>query len=194
MTAATTGTGEPTGTSEPTGTAATTTTTGPLRPTPEDVELLAFVQRFELTARDLYAAAIGRGADTGDAQPLLTIVRENHEVYANHLSGLLGVDAPQQRDDELYDSLVSRFESGDDAAVAEAGMALEATAVATNNDLIGQLRGRDGIAALASAVVIEARHYAALADLAGHGDDLDALLAADGEPLTPTVSGLRRAQ
>ena len=64
-----------------------------------------------------------------------------------------------------------------------AGLDLEATAVATHNDLLGRLQGVDGIAAVASFVVVEARHGTVLADVAGNGDDLDALLTSDAEPL-----------
>ena len=52
--------------------AATTTTVPPSRPTAEDVALLAFAQSFELTARDLYQAAI----DGGSARQLRRRVRD----------------------------------------------------------------------------------------------------------------------
>jgi hypothetical protein len=155
----------------------------PSRPTGADVELLGFAQSFELTARDLYQAALDGGLADGDLADVFTTLRDNHGEYANRLSGILGVDAQQQRDDALFDELVADFEGGDAAAVATAGRELEATAVATHTDLIGQLEGIDGIAAVASFVVVEARHGAILGDVAGDGDDLDAMLRDDAEPL-----------
>ena len=124
-----------------------TTTTAPLQPTSDDIRLLGFAQSFELTARDLYQAALDGGLADSDLSDVFTTLRDNHGEYANRLSGLLGVDAPQQRDDALFDELVGGFESGDAAAAATAGIDLEATAVATHNNLLGQLQGVDGIAA-----------------------------------------------
>jgi ferritin-like protein len=161
------------------------TTTSPRRPTPDDVALLSFAQSFELTSRDLYQAALDAGVADSDLAGVFTTLRDNHDEYANRLSAILGVDAPRQRDNELYDELVGGFEDGDPAAVAPAGVELEATAVATHADLIGRLAGTEGAAALASFLVVEARHGTVLADIAGGGDDFDALLAADAEPLQP---------
>ena len=183
-------------TSEPAGTAPTsdsaTTSSAPPRPTGEDVDLLGFAQSFELTARDLYQAALDGGLADGDLADLFTTLRDNHDEYANRLSGILGVDAPQERDDALFDELVEGFGGGDAVAVATAGIDLEATAVATHNDLLGRLQGIDGIGAVASFVVVEARHVTVLADVAGDGDDLDALLTSDAQPLdVPAPAGWR---
>jgi hypothetical protein len=170
----------------------TTEEEAPLRPTGADIELLGFAQSFELTARDLYQAALDGGLADGDLADLFTALRDNHGEYANRLSGILGVDAQQQRDDALFDELVGGFEGGDEATVAAGGRDLEATAVATHSDLIGQLEGIDGIAAIASFVVVEARHGAVLADVAGDGDDFDALFREDAEPLeAPAANGGR---
>jgi hypothetical protein len=164
----------------------------PLRPTDADIELLGFAQTFEFTARDLYQAALDGGLAEHDQADVFATLRDNHGEYANRLSGILGVDAQQQRDDALFDELVGDFEGGDVAAVAAAGRELEATAVATHSDLIGRLEGIDGIAAIASFVVVEARHGVVLTDVAGDGDDLDALFRDDGEPLAvPEASGWR---
>ena len=64
-----------------------------------------------------------------------------------------------------------------------AGRELEAAAVATHSDLLGQLVDVDAVAAIASFVAVEARHGTVLTDIAGDGDDLDAMLIADAEPL-----------
>jgi Ferritin-like domain len=170
----------------------TTEEEAPLRPTDADIELLGFAQSFELTARDLYQAALDGGLADGDLADVFTALRDNHGEYANRLSGILGVDAQQQRDDALFDELVGSFEGGDLTAVATAGRELEATAVATHSDLIGRLEGIDGIAAVASIVVVEARQGAVLADVAGDGDDLDAILRDEAEPLeVPAANGWR---
>jgi hypothetical protein len=173
--------------SEPSGSApasqAPTTTTAPERPTEADVALLGFARSFELTAGDLYQAALDAGLADSDLADVFTTLRQNHAEYANRLSGILGVDAPRQRDEALFEQFVGTFESDDATAIAAAGLELESTLVATNNDLIGRLSGLDGIAALASFVIVEARHHSVLADVAGNGDDLDAMLTSDAQLL-----------
>ena len=52
---------------------------------------------------------------------------------------------------------------------------LESTLVATHTELLGELEGVDGAKTIASILMMEARHCTVLADLAGRGDDLDAL-------------------
>ena len=69
------------------------------------------------------------------------------------------------------------------AAVAAAGYDLESTLVATHTELLRALEGTDGAEMLASILIVEARNCAVLADLAGNGDDLDALFVNDAEPL-----------
>jgi hypothetical protein len=165
------------------GSAPATTTSIPRRPTGDDVALLGFAQSFELTARDLYQAAVDAGLGDSDLSDVFRTLARNHGEYANRLSGILGISAPQARDDELFEQLVDSFDSDDVAAVAAAGRDLEGTALATHNELIGRLQGLDGIAALASFVVVEARHASVLTDVGGDGDDLDAMLSSAGEPL-----------
>ena len=176
------------GTSEPSGTepAATTTTVPPTRPTREDVALLAFAQSFELTARDLYQAAIDGGA-AGSFTDVFSALMENHEEYGNVIAGIIGVEAPQRRDDAIYDQFFAGFNARLPEAVAQAGYDLESTAVATHTDLIGQLVGLDGATTLAALLVVESRHCTVLAHLAGNGDDMGALLENTASPL-PTAS------
>jgi hypothetical protein len=66
--------------------------------------------------------------------------------------------------------------------VAEAGLDLESTAVATHIELLRQLEGIDGANAVASIIVVEARSGTVLTHLTG-ASDLDALFADDAEPL-----------
>jgi hypothetical protein len=162
------------------------------RPTDADIELLGFAESFEHTARDLYQAALDGGLADEDSADVFAVLRDNHAEYANRLAAVLGVDAQRQRDDALFDELVGSFEGGDIAAIASAGRDLEATAVATHSDLVGRLEGIEGIAALASFIVVEARHGVVLGDVAGDGDDLDVLFRDDAEPLeAPAPNGWR---
>jgi hypothetical protein len=162
--------------------AATTTTAPPNRPTDEDLPLLAFAQSFELTARDLYQTAIDNGA-AGEFADVFTTLMENHEEYGNVIAGIIGADAPQRRDDAIYDQFVAGFNARDFVAGAQAAYDLESTAVATHTDLINQLVGVDGATALAAMLVVEARHCTVLAHIAGRGDDLAALLENSATPL-----------
>lgn len=185
------GTTPPTESSEPSGgsgagsdEASPDTSVAPERPTPADVELLGFVQAVELTARDLYQAAIDNGVD----EPVLHAILQNHGAYADVLAGMLGRHAPNRRDEELYAELSSSFEGGDVTEVAQAGHDLEAALEVTHTELLSQLEGTDGATTLASILIVEARHAVVLADLAGQGDDIDVLLVNDAEPLDVTTS------
>lgn len=160
---------------------ATTPPTPPARPTDADVELLAALQGLEFAARDLYQAAIDAGVS--DEDEVIATLRSNHEGYANGISGLIGGAAPQARNDQVFEQFVSDFDTDDLAAVAAAGYELESAAVATHIDALGQLEGVDGSAVVASILIVESRHGAVLADVGGQGDDLDALLDNDAEPL-----------
>ena len=67
----------------------------PPGPTAADAELLGAAQAVELAARDLYRAAIDAGAD----DDVYVGIRDNHQAYADVLSGLLGRAAPGRRDE-----------------------------------------------------------------------------------------------
>jgi hypothetical protein len=162
-------------------TAGTATTEAPQRPTEDDVPLLQFAQSFELAARDLYQAAI----DTGAEEETLTAVRDNHQAAASILRGLLGTRSTQTRSDEVFGRFERDFASADIGAVANAAYELEATAVATHSELVGELAGIDGAHMLASVLVVEARQSVVMADLAGRGGDLRALFDESARPLSP---------
>ncbi len=151
-------------------------TTPPRRPTAADVELLAFAQSAELTARDLYEQAVAQGAG-GDHVASLVALGAHHDAYAQSLSALLGTDAPQTRNDELFDALKSGFGS-DTESTALSAHELENTLVVTHTDLLGRLDGTEGAALVASILVGESRHCAALAALAGKSpvNDIDLFL------------------
>lgn len=154
----------------------------PAAPTESDGELLRFVQSAELAARDLYRAAVEAGAD----DPVIATFADNHQAYADLLSGILG--GPEPRLDSLYSEHQDAFASSDVAAVAEDAYELESTLVATHADVLGQLEGINGATAIASVLVVEARMCAVLADLAGQSDDFDALFENDADALSSTGS------
>ena len=129
------------------------------------------------------------GGGAGDYGDVFTTLMENHEEYGNVLAGILGVEAPQRRDDAIFDQFADGFGESDPGAVAQACYDFESTAVATHNELIGQLAGLDGATTLAALLIVESRHCTVLAHLAGHGDDLAALLENHATPLPMPAEG-----
>lgn len=160
----------------------------PSRPTDDDVALLAFAQSFELTARDLYQTVVDNDG-AGDYADVFDTLRQNHEEYGNVLAGIIGVDAPQRRDDAIFDQFSAGFEGGSIDSIAQAAYDLESTAVATHTDLIGQLEGLHGATTLAALLVVEARHCTVLAHIGGRGDDLAALIDDTGSALPLPAEG-----
>jgi hypothetical protein len=142
-----------------------------------DVATASFAMSLELTARDLYDAAIAAGA----TDALWTIMREQHEAYAQRLAGITGVPA-SGRNDAVYDELAEAF--GTDRP-ASAAFDLENVAAATHIELVAAVDSIDIAAALASFASIESRHATVLASLAGNGDDFDALFLNAATALTP---------
>ena len=141
-----------------------------------DSELVGFAIALELTARDLYDAAIEAGA-TGSAW---SVMREQHESYAQLLAGISGISA-NTRNDAVYDALVGGFTG----ATSAAGFDLENAAAATHIDLIGRVIDPDVAGAMASIAAMESRHATVLAGLSGRGDDFDALFLNTATPLSP---------
>jgi hypothetical protein len=161
----------------------TTTTAPPLRPTDDDVTLLAYAQQLELTAAGLYQAAISGVAGWSDVQAtVMTEMREAHLAYGNTLSGLLGKSAPSTRSEELFAQWKSKFTGGTDD-VLKAAAELESAAVATHLDLLAKLQGVNGTVAVASIQVAEARHCTALLDLAGSTDLSELLVDTEADSL-----------
>ena len=142
----------------------------------DDSALVMFAISFELSARDLYDAAIGAGAK-GE---LWTVMREQHSAYAERLAGIIGVPA-DTRNDEVFDALESGFIS----STSKAAFDLENTAAATHIELLGRIDDTNVAGALASIVATESRHATHLADLAAMGDDLDALFLNTATALSP---------
>ena len=131
-----------------------------------DAALVGFAISLELTARDLYDAAIAAGAEG----QVWDVMREQHESYAQRLAGIAGVSS-DTRDDEVFDALVGGFQGATSAAAFE----LENVAAATHTELLGVVTDENAAKAMAAIIAIESRHATVLAGLAGLGDDLDAL-------------------
>ena len=184
--AASAGTTPPSG-SEPTGTA--TDGAAPLtelveQPTAEDIVLLGFAQTVELAAQALYQVSLDAGVD----DQVITLMRNNHQAYAQVIAGILGVDAPGTPDDALVEDGADAFADTDLQSLAATAYDLESTLVATHTALIGLLVGINGAHIIASIVTVEAQACAVLADMAGRGTDFDALFVNEARPLPVTES------
>ncbi|MEO6653238.1 MAG: ferritin-like domain-containing protein [Ilumatobacteraceae bacterium] len=142
-----------------------------------DLATAAFAISLELSARDLYDAAIAAGADAR----VWMVMREQHEAYASRLSGITGISA-QGRNAAVYDSLEAEFATSDPAT---AGFNLENAAAATHTELVGMVEDRDIVAAMASFVSMESRHATVLATLAGQAADFDAMFVNAATALSP---------
>jgi hypothetical protein len=157
-------------------------TAGALQPSTsvdEDRELLKLAMGLELAARDLYDLAATAGAD-----PAVTrAMREQHESYAQAIAGTTGGSA-RQRNDTVYNQFRSGFASASTTAVAKVAYDLESAAVATHTELLGLLSEASSARLVASIISVEARHCAVLADLAGLGGNLDALLVNSAAPIS----------
>jgi hypothetical protein len=162
---------------------ATTTTAPPKRPTPEDIALLGFAQTVELSVVSLYADAIETGVFSSLQAETFNTIRQAHLAYAQAISGLLGREAPNHRNESLYLELKGDF-TGDANSILTAAAAAEDVLVATHTDLVGELVGLDGSTLIASILVVEARNatvFRFVLDL-----PLDEQLAATGEAISPS--------
>lgn len=142
-----------------------------------DAAAAGFAIGLELTARDLYDSAIAAGAD----DLVWSVMREQHEAYAQRLAGITGISAAD-RNDAVYDQLADAF---DTSSPAGAAFELENIAAATHTDLIGVVDDSAFASAMASFVSMESRHATVLAGLSGQGDDFDALFLNAATALSP---------
>lgn len=142
-----------------------------------DLAAAGFAISLELSARDLYDAAIAAGAD----DEVWRIMREQHESYAFLLSGITGISA-RSRNDGVFDSLSADFDTSDPTMAA---FNLENATAATHTELVGMVEDDAIVAAMASFVSMESRHAAVLAALSGLGDDFDALFVNGATALSP---------
>jgi hypothetical protein len=145
----------------------------------EDRELMKLAMALELTARDLYDAAAAAGADA----TVTRAMREQHESYAQALAGASGGSA-NRRNEAVYNQFRGGFARSSTRSMASAAYDLESVAVATHTELLGLLAEASSARLIASIISVEARHCAVLADLAGLGDNLDALLVNSADPIS----------
>lgn len=138
-----------------------------------DSALVGAAIGIELAARDLYDEAIAAGA----ADELWWVLREQHEAYAQRLSGIAGISA-DTRDDAVFDARQGAFQTSDPA---EAAFELENTTAATHLELLRDVVHVDPAGAIASIVAMESRQAAVTGLLAGHPDD--AVFVNDASPI-----------
>ncbi len=130
---------------------------------------------YELAARDLYDAAIAAGA----SDELWYVMREQHESYAQRVSGIVGVSA-NRPDVALFESLSGQFA---DSGPVEVARNLENTLSATHTAWLAVAVDLDIASAMASIAAMEARHAAVLGLQAGMALD-DELFTNSADALT----------
>lgn len=157
---------------------AVASTTPPLKPTAEDLALLAAAQEAELATRDLYDAGIAAAGWTDEQAALMVNLRESHEAYAQTLGAMLGVKASGVPSAALTSAHEIGMSSADAATVISEAIALEDELVATHLGLLAQIAAIDPAALVSSILMAEGRHGTALADLSG-ATDLATLLGAE---------------
>lgn len=121
---------------------------------------------FELAARDLYDAAIAAGS----SDDLWRVLREQHESYAQRVSGIVGRSA-NTPSAELIEALSSAFSTAEPFAPA---LELENTLAATHTEWLASVTNINVAEAMASIAALESRHAAVLGLLDGLaiGDEL----------------------
>ncbi|MFZ9707394.1 MAG: ferritin-like domain-containing protein [Ilumatobacteraceae bacterium] len=152
-------------------------------PSTADVASLAFANAAEWAARDLYSVAAGLSAFSDEEKSVLVGFHDHHRAAAQALGGLIGSDAPNVREDAVYNAFRSRLSGSDKGAIYDALRELENTLVATHTSLVGTLDGTSGSALVASIITVQARHAASLALLAARS--LDDALVNEAVALTP---------
>jgi hypothetical protein len=157
--------------------------TPPRRPTADDVTVLRFLQGVEWAAHALYELALAGGGYGDDLAPIMAAMSQHHRSYAEAISGLLGPDGTNERNEDVFTLLRGPFSNP--ATALEAAYRLEDTAVATHTDHLGRLEGTEGAALIAAILVVEARHATVLAGAAGI-TGLDQLLSTTSSPLEVT--------
>jgi len=118
--------------------------------------------QLELSARDLYRHRLD-SADDGDLGPVISVMAENHEAYAQAIAGHIGVSA-DTRNDDVYEALEAAFGGSADEFLS-AARSLEEDAVATHSALLDDYESDDAIVLTGSILVVEARHSTVLADI-----------------------------
>jgi Ferritin-like domain len=134
----------------------TTTTLPPKLPTNADIVLLGFGQTLEYAAAQLYDQALPTLA--AEISDVATAFRRHHQSYAEQLGALLGRRAPGVANRTLVQERTPAFGARSVPAIVRAMYQLEISLAASYSAVLGQLRGTDGAALVASIQPIEARH------------------------------------
>jgi hypothetical protein len=132
----------------------------------DDLAVAEVAISYELAARDLYDAAIAAGS----TDVLWHVLREQHESYAQRVSGLVGKSA-RVSSVELFDSLSGEFSASEPVAAA---MELENALAATHTEWLATVTSQNMAVAMASIAAMESRHAAVLGLRSGitGGDEL----------------------
>ncbi len=128
-----------------------------------DKALLIAAQSAELAVHDLYVNAIAKAGFSGDELATMQLFAEHHLAYVQAIAGLLGADAPFERDDAIYQQFLGATTSS--ATAARTLQALENTLAATHTDILSRLEGTNGAELVASIITVEARHAAVFGTL-----------------------------
>jgi hypothetical protein len=158
----------------------TSAAAAPDKPTDADRVALDAAMRLELAARDLYRQAAGEL--DGDAAQLASVVGENHEAYAQAISGAIGASA-NMRNDDVFNAQRSLFATSDAGEFAVAARTLENIAVATHTELLATYESIDAIELTASIITTESRQAVVFTSLAGLASNLDEMLSNSAAPL-----------
>lgn len=132
-------------------------------PTSADKELLITAQSAELAVHDLYENAIAKAGFAEDELATVKMFAAHHLAYVQSIGGLVGADAPFERDEGIYQRFVGATTN---ATTARSTLqALENTLAATHTDILSRLEGVDGARLVASIITVEARHAAVFGSL-----------------------------
>jgi len=171
------------GTATSTTAPAPTTTAPPKRPTPADQGLLGFAQSLELAAAQLYTQGIP--SLSKDWQPIAAIFGRHHQAYGEQIGALLGRRAPGVANQTLLDQYGPKFSGGEQVILA-AAYELEISLAASYTQMLGQLKGTDGITLVASVQPVEARQAVVLGQATNVSDE-DLMPVVEGEEPGATV-------
>jgi len=128
-----------------------------------DKALLITAQSAELAVHDLYLNAIAKAGFSGDELATMQLFAEHHLAYVQAIGGLLGSDAPFERDDAIYQQFLGATSSS--ATATRTLQTLENTLAATHTDILSRLEGTNGAELVASIITVEARHAAVFGTL-----------------------------
>lgn len=134
-------------------------TTAPPRRDPADIATLnaAFVRESRMAAT--YAVAVA--GLSGDDKAALLLVHDHHVAYAQALKGYLATEAGNASSQPLIAA------TGGITALAAQLATLEEETVTIHTNSLESVRGIDAASLIASIIVVEARHVAALNVIAG---------------------------